>query len=484
MTRFVLLLLIGTAQGAVVNWSDTRAFEHPAPLDVAAPAEASSPQWYVNYSSGSGTACTQVAPCASINAVAGKTGTSGGPAYIYVKGNGYLNITATTLFGGVGTEIVVKPWPGDSTPTVWTAQGGCSRGAANTVNGAGFHDVIFDGGPDMLLRFRGSGCTTDQNGYTLVTCSNNLTFYRVRIDVNNSAGPGLGSATGSGCNQQNFKWINSEITNAGIYYGVYIGGGTGCAAGDTQFTNQQFLNSYFKNLDGRGIQVEPRANSSGFTATGNYFEHIGYNVSGASGGVSAAIQPAASCGGVTASVLIASNVMTDLGGGCVRVDYSGVGGANGFKIIGNTCYDYAKSSSPANTSSHGIGSGTAGNQALVQSNILIKNNATSQGVCAIDCSRSAGFTTAKNICLSTDGGCGSTSVFTTVAALFASTSPTSILFLTLNSTSAAIDVATATSDAPIDYTGKSRTIGLGRDIGAFEYGTGSTASRPKPPVAN
>ena len=86
-----------------VSWLDTLTYTKPTFMPLAVPDESGvANKYYVDMSNGSGSACTQSAPCASIAAVSGKPGTSGGPAYIYMKGNGYLNITGSTLAGCSG----------------------------------------------------------------------------------------------------------------------------------------------------------------------------------------------------------------------------------------------------------------------------------------------------------------------------------------------------------------------------------------------
>ena len=445
-----------------VNFADTLGYTKPRFLPLAVPDEASvTNKYYVNFSGGSGSTCSQSAPCASLNSVAGKAGTSGGPAYVYVKGNGYLNITSGTLNGAAGKEVVIKPWPGDSTPTVWTAQGGCARTAANTISASGVHHVIIDGGPDMLIRFKGSGCTSDQNGYTVVVASNDVTLYRVRIDAAGSGGPALGPAVGSGTRQSNFKFINSEIYGATRYYGVYAGGGTGCTAGDTSYTNMEFRNNVFRDIDGRGIQLEPRANSDGAIIDGNAFHNIGYNRSGAQN-ISSAVQPASSCGGTTDHVVVSNNIAFDLGGGFARVDY-GLSAASNFKIINNTVYDYANAT-PVELASHAVTASSDGYKAEVRNNIFL--GPANGGVFALN--RSGGFVTSDNLCESGEP-CGSSAVASTAANALVSLSTSSSSFLFPKG--AAIGSGLVQSGFQVEYLGKARSaVGSATDVGAVSAG--------------
>ena len=123
MKKFLLGLLFSVASVQVgdasvhnwVNWIDTLGYRKPAPLPVAEPNESSAPKYWVDFTSGSGTTCSQAAPCATIRAVEGKTGTLGGPAYIYIKGTGLgLSTFNDSLYGSPGAELVFKPWPAGS----------------------------------------------------------------------------------------------------------------------------------------------------------------------------------------------------------------------------------------------------------------------------------------------------------------------------------------------------------------------------------
>ena len=450
------------AAGCTVNFADTLSYTKPACVLVTVPNEASTAnKYYVDYTSGSGSTCSQGSPCGDIATVGGKAGTSGGPAYIYVKGNGYLNLTASQLAGSAGNEIVIKPWPGDSTPTVLTAVAGCTIPNANTIAGANTHHVIVDGGPDMLIRFRGSGCTSSQNGYTLVVKSNDITMWRARIDANDSGGPALGPATGAATS--NFKWINGEIYGATRYYGVYTGGGATCddvAGGDTSHTNIEFRNSIFRQIDGRGIQIEPRASSSGVIIDGNAFHGVGYNASGTSS-ISAAVQPANAClpnGHDITNGAVTNNLMFDLGGGGVAVFVSG----STWKLLNNTIYDYAKSPLLATTNSHGITCYQADSCSPdVRSNIIL---APAQG--GLDAIHHGGImTTNDNLCESGEV-CGSGALTGTAATAFDSTSTASPSFLKPNGN--ALNTCLVQTDAQADYLGASRgTVGAATDCGSI-----------------
>lgn len=358
--RFILLCLLALSASVVqaetttggVNWLDPVGYTKPAFYPITVPTESTvTNKWYVDQTAGGGTACTQVSPCSTITAVAGKAGTTGGPAYIYVKGNGKLSITGT-LYGSAGNEIVIKPWPGE-TNVVTFNKSGSNTGDANTVSGSGVHHLIFDGGPNLLFSFTGSGST--QNAYVLTINSSDITMYRVRLAGGSAQGPALGIATGTGTTIiNNVRWINSEIYNTPNYYGVYTGGGTSCSAGDTRHTNLYFINSIFRDICGRGIQIEPRASSNGVWIEGNAF-HDGFDGLSCGVSISRAVTPADACGGSLTNTFVRNNLAFELGGGFMQFVGTNIFADN------NTIYRYGKSS-PITTGSHGFtGTGTARN---------------------------------------------------------------------------------------------------------------------------
>lgn len=457
-TITVTATIIDDDTTGVVNFLDPLTYTKPRYYDVAVPNEASSPnKYYALLSGGSGTTCSQAVPCA-FTSVCGKS-TAGG-AYVYLKGNGRISISGCALAGTASVPVVVKPWPSDATPMVSTAVSGCTVGSASTIaGGSGFHHVIFDGGPDMLFRFVGSGCTSDQNGYTLTIRSNDITLWRVRVDANDSSGPALGPATGSGTSMSNFRFINSELYNANRYYGVYTGGGTGCGAGDTSHTNIEFRNSIFRQIDGRGIQIEPRSNSSGVIIDGNAFHDIGYNNSGnmGPGGISAAVQPADSCAGITSNVLVTNNIGWDLAGGLVHF----AGNSPNSKVYHNTVWDYAKAGL-INPASRGIScaSSCAESGRGIFNNLLM----TKPGSVQPFHPNNNGWSSDNNMC-ETTSDCGQSALAgTSAATVYVSTSPNASNFLFPKGP--ALGAGSLITGVETDYLGNTRTGAV--DIGAIE----------------
>lgn len=454
-----------------ISWIDPLAYSKPRFYPLTVPDEAAvTNKYYVNLSSGSGSTCSQAAPCRNITDVAGKAGTTGGPAYIYLKGAGRMVVTGT-LYGAVGKEIVIKPWPGDGNMVTMSTTGSGGVGGANTIQGSGVHHLVVDGGPTMQFDFVGANSPNDQNAYTLVVSSNYVTVARSRIHSAGGYGPALGVATGAGT--YDHIWIvNNEIYDAnkpGAPYGVYTGGGTGCAAGDTSHSYVYFLNNIVRNICGRGIQVEPRRSGTFTYVEGNAFHDTGTNSCGF-GQVSNAVQPAASCGGSISDFYVKNNIMFSLGGGGVVL----VGDFPNTYVLNNTIYDYAKAT-PLSTSSHGISCYSDGCKATVKNNIVLYPNAG--GLNPIN--RGSGFVTANNLCES-GTSCGSKALAGTRDSVFSSYSSSTASFLSLKSTAGAVNAGESlfSSGVTVDYLGALRPSSGAFDIGAIEYGSTSGALNP------
>jgi hypothetical protein len=471
LTAFSCSALVAQAAQTTggVSFLDTLGYEKPKFYPITVPDEATvTNKYYIFFGSGSGTTCSQASPCNAFSALAGKAGMNGGPAYVYVKSNGnagQLDTGGLTMFGSTGNEIVIKPWPNDSTTTTWTAASGCQLTNAHRITGSGVHHVIFDGGPSMLFRFTGNAspsCAT-QNNYAMIINSNDITVTRIRLNGNNVAGPTLGIATGSGTSTSRVRWINSEIYGATTYYGVYTGGGTGCGAGDTSHTNIEFRNGIIRQAEGRGIQIEPRSNSSGFIIDGMAFHDVGYDRSGANNGVSCAIQPADSCSGTTSNLYATNNMIWDTGGGGICIVQS----SSTQFFYNNTIYDYANAL-PLSSSSRGITAYASSMTAKVYNNIVLGGN-NGMGAFHNDASFGSASNSDNNLCESATT-CGNSRVVDTVANTFVSTDPNSPNFLKLRSASLGKDAGTNASAITNtnSYNGVTRPKGAGYDIGAWE----------------
>jgi hypothetical protein len=448
-------VLAGQTAGGV-NWIDPlKSYPKPRFVPLTVPDEATvTNKYYVDFTSGSGTACTQAAPCKDVTAVSGKPGTTGGPAYIYIKGTGRLNLTGT-LYGAAGQEIVIKPWPGDSNLVTMATTGGGNVQDANIIKSANVRHLVIDGGPNLQFNFVGSASpSSNQNAYTLVVSSNFVTVARSRIRQAQGWGPALGVGTGSGT--YDHIWIvNNEIhdvtNNAGAAYGVYSGGGTGCAANDTSHHFVYFISNIFRNIAGNGIQIEPR-NTASFT----YIQGNAFHDSGGPANRSAIVL-ADACGASTMrDFFVSNNLIFNMGaGGIVFGNY-----VNN-NIQNNTIYNYALSS-PFTLNSHGISCFVDGCRANVQNNIILGTSAP--GINPIN--RASGLTTSNNLCES-GRPCGSNSKVGTAATVFASTDPNSVKFQTL--TTGIPGISLFSSGVTIDYQGIPRPSTGPFDVGATQF---------------
>src|SRR5690349_112310 len=70
-----------------VNWLDPLAYRKPAFVPITVPGTAVA-TYYIDGSSGTdGGACSQSSPCKYFSNLCGKTGMTGGPVFVYIKGN-------------------------------------------------------------------------------------------------------------------------------------------------------------------------------------------------------------------------------------------------------------------------------------------------------------------------------------------------------------------------------------------------------------
>ena len=460
-----------------VNWLDPAGYQKPAFYPITVPDETTCPnKYYVDLASGSGSTCSSGSPCA-LSGLSGKAGMSGGPAYVYLRGNGYFSWTSYK--GSSGNEIVIKPWPGDNTVYYFTAtsngNGGANKFGANG-DATSVQYVILDGGPNLQYVFRSSGssCSSGDVNYdgAIVFNGSYNTLYRVQVTGNgNNCQDLMGQANaGSSTTFTGLKIINCEFHDAIVSglgdlnqnYGLYAGGGSGCSSGATTLVNFYYLNNIFRNLGSLGIQVEPRNSANGIYISGNAFHDLGFQSCGSKWHCRPAIATTDSCGGNDANVNITNNLIWNTASSCIWP----WGGSQ--YIYNNTCYNYGTASSQ-DTYDNGI-AGYGGSL----SGVTVKNNIfDSSGHSVFNGSPTA----SNNVCLSGQS-CGASSA-TLNANTFLSTSPTSSNFLKIGSGSNAIGAGATLGTVTIDYAGLSRPQGSAYDIGAFAYGPSTV---PSPPV--
>ena len=451
-----------------INWLDPLAYQKPAFVSIDVPDEASAPKYYVDLASGSGTSCTQSAPCA-LASVAGKSGTNGGGAYVYMRGTGrfYLFQPQSSFYGAPGKEIVIKPWPAGTTGCPSGCSATIKSSSVNTVEGSNLHHWIFDGGPSMGIIIE-TGSAGDNNAMRVN--SSNITLYRIqgRCDAASQNGNRVlavssGKATG-------FKVINSE------FYGCEGGdknsqqsalylGSSSCFDGNAGYDNFLWQNNLMRGMGGEGIEINPRSASSNAVITGSVFRDVGKQVCGGNWGCGPAIT-IDDCGGSASNIKVTNNLMWDLGASCM---WSKGAGSNR-EFYNNTCYDYGKGAG-SSTCQEGVCGDTV---AVVRNNIFYSPSGR-------DPLGDAAHNATNNICASSEA-CG-TAKQTWSAATFQSMTESDSKFLKLGTSSEAIGTGVNLFSIGVstDYSGVSRSVSGVFDIGAFSTGGGTMTSPPSAP---
>ncbi|HXH24041.1 MAG TPA: hypothetical protein VNI78_02255 [Vicinamibacterales bacterium] len=148
-----------------VNWLDAASYTKPACVNINKPDEdAVTNKYWVDLSGGAGSTCSQASPCDSFDDVLGKPGTAGGPAIIYVKGTGSMSWFNDTIHGSGDADcrtqacdnwILIRTWPAGS-PGCATECTATLTGNSN-MNSANVHHIMWDGGPDLKIRFQSDG---------------------------------------------------------------------------------------------------------------------------------------------------------------------------------------------------------------------------------------------------------------------------------------------------------------------------------------
>ena len=471
-----------------VNWLDPAAYQKPAFVPLTVPDESAATKYYVDLAAGNDSnSCTaSSAPCKTMNGLAGKAysplrggGTAG--AYVYLRGNGKFTLTSS-FSGASGKEIVIKPWPGDSTIYYFTADGCASSSNPNTFGAnsdpSSVQYVILDGGPNLQFVFRGanaSGCNVNFDGALSWNGSNN-TLYRIQITGNGQNNNDLiGMANGTG-NFTNLRMINCELHDAKSFtgdpnsdqnYGLYGGGATSCSAGcsgGATVTNAQFISNIWRDLNSLGIQIEPRCASTGLVISGNAFHDLGHHSCGGKWYCRPAIAVTDSCGGNNSGYIISNNLIWSTASSCMWL-YGGTG-----SVFNNSCYSFAEGTGSGsgldtyNSAIAGYGGSLSGK--TVENNIMYSPYSSSFA--------NGSPTMSYNIC---SGSCGSSSK-TWSSSTWLSTDQANSNFMKIGTNSNAYNSGLTISSVTTDYAGVARTSGTAYDIGAIEYAPSTVPSAP------
>lgn len=432
-----------------VNWMDLLKYKKPAFYSITIPDEASvSNKYWVDLSSGSGTACTSSSPC-SWSTVQTKPGVTGGPAYIYIKGTG--SVGSPTMYGTAGNEVVIKPWDNATLATItgrnnWTTQQ---------------QHVIWDGGPNLNIHFSNTtGGQFDPSVYFNAKSGlhSDITIYRTQWNVT-----GSGEWVAQWGMFSNLRFINNEFYSTSSdqsQHHLYFSG----ASNYGQSSGLEIKNNVFRDTPGEAIEFRMYQNLTDVTIDGNAFHDIGKGTCSTSWKCRSPITLADS-GGTASNVTISNNLIWDTGEGIVRCWNSG-----GSKIYNNTIYNWGMGS-PANG---GYGQWaffgySKDGTCFVKNNIIYATGNTANGYkkIPIDASPIITGNASNNICL--DGqNCGASSQV--YSATLLSTDPTNTGFLQPNlSDSNLIKGANLSfSGVRVDYRLISRPSSASFTIGAIE----------------
>ncbi|MBK8233919.1 MAG: right-handed parallel beta-helix repeat-containing protein [Deltaproteobacteria bacterium] len=419
-----------------LQWLDPLGYAKPPLVDIAEPDEATTAnKYYVDLAAGAGDECSEAAPCLAFADLVGKPGTTGGPAYVYVRGRGQLWLYEETFFGSPGQEIVIKPWGGDTATFT---------GNSNTSS-MGVHDLIIDGGLAFGIEFENEQCG---DVYAFTVASDNTTVYRTRAHSTCPTGSLL-FAVGPFWQPSNVRFVNNEGYGCDAADGfqcsfVYAGPGDGGG-----YDGLLIQNNIIRNMGGEGIEINPRVTSSGLEIAGNAIHDVGKATCAGDWGCRPGITVAVQSGDGNDGTRIVDNLVWDTGSSCI---WDRGGGDPAPIYAHNTCFDYAKVGS--DPWPFGISSYQDGGTATLANNIIFAPN----GTAAFD---GSAFTMEGNIC--DDGSCA----MPYSAQVFASIDPDALEFLQLAGGGPAVDAAQDVGVA-IDYLGHPRPQGDGFDIGAFE----------------
>jgi len=323
--------------------------------------------------------------------------------------------------------------------------------------------IVWDGGPDMKIRF-----ASDGNG----TYANNINsdwhiVYRTQTYCSGSGNKVLGWQIGSTVAAAHVYFINNEFygcNNTGDQSSaVCVGPGAG--GGYTDFVLQ---NNIIRDFFGECVEINPRVTSSGLYIGGNVMYDCGRGTCSTAWLCRPGVTVSTQSGGGNNGTVIENNLMWSFGSSCI---WDRGGGSPAPQIRNNTCYDYGNDSGSSPNPQGIAGYGGAGS-AVVRNNIIFAPNGTK----AFNGTYSGAT---NNACASGDS-CGASQV-TWQKAYWLSTDPASSDFLKIGPTSPAKDAGANISAVLVDFAGASRPADGVYDVGAFEANATGTTKKPSAP---
>jgi hypothetical protein len=458
------------AAGATVNWLDRLGYQKPQPIELHEPDEALvANKYWIDLSGGAGTTCSQSSPCRSFDDVLGKPGTKGGPAILYVKGTGGMSWYNDTINGSGNADcrtaacanwILVRTWPAGA-PGCNVECTATITGNSNLTSPTGVHHIMFDGGPNLQIRFDSNGGPATYVNHVM---ADYVIVYRTQTFCTGSNGQ-LGWSVGDFSVANHVYFINNEFYGCGSTgdqsSAVYVGPGAG--GGYTDFV---FQNNIVRDFFGEGIEINPRVTSSGASIVGNAIYNVGKGTCATKWNCRPAITMSVQSGDGNNGTFIANNLMWDVGSGCIWD--RGAGNPEPI-IVNNTCFDYGKGTGSGGPNPEGISGFGHGGSAIVRNNIIYAENGTRP----LD--RSA-FTASNNLCASNfwlsyvpwGSACGAASQ-TWVSNTVLSTDPGSPDFMKIGPDSPARNRGVLEAGVGTSYFGATRPLDGAFDIGADEY---------------
>ena len=462
------------AAAQTVHWLDTLGYAKPSAVRVNLPSEtATSNKYWVDMNGGSGSTCSQSAPCKSLDNVIGKPGTTGGPAIIYLKGTGQMSWFEDRIYGSGDADcrttscanwILIRTWPAGSP--------GCSTECTATITGnsnlnsANAHHIAWDGGADLKIRFQSDGNGTYANNIN----SNYHIVYRTQTYCSGSGNRVMGWQVGSTTAASHVYFINNE------FYGcdktgdqasaVYVGPGAG--GGYNDFVLQ---NNIIRGFYGECVEINPRVTSSGLYIGGNVMYNCGRGTCNGSWLCRPGITVSVQSGGGNNNTVIENNLLWSFGSSCI---WDRGGGSPAPQIRNNTCYDFGNDNGTSPNPEGIAGYGGTGS-AVVRNNIVFSGNGTK--------AFNGTYGGATNNACASGENCGSSGVSWT-AGSWLSTDPASANFLKISASSPAKDAGASITAVRVDLTGAARPADGAYDIGAFEVNGVTNDKKPSAPAVS
>ncbi len=330
------------------------------------------------------------------------------------------------------------------------------------MNSPNLHHIVWDGGPDLKIRFDSN--ISGSFAYVQNLNSDWHIVYRTQTYCSPGANGARGFQVGSSRSVDHVSFINNEFHSCESVgdqtSSVYVGAGS-----NGGYTNFLFQNNIVRGMYGEGIEINPRVTSSNATIIGNAFHDVGLGTCSTPWKCRPAITMSIQSGGGNNGTVIANNMIWNTGSSCI---YDRGGGNPRPLIQNNTCFNHGMGTMPGGQNNpQGITGYSSGGTATVQNNIIYSPS----GIAPFDASA---FSASNNLC-APGASCGSAKQSYS-AATFLSTDPNSPLFLQIGPGSEARNKGMPIAGVSGSYNGVPRPQEGAHDIGAHELASGDTTA--------